>query len=348
MNGSAGGPVEVDHQPVDVPPASTDATPCAESDPARRSEIPSPASAPIPSRVTAPGQRQSLRAAIRAAAVTLEQAGVASPGVDAEELAAHLLGIERTRLGLTPLVEPDWVSAYAELVARRAERVPLQHLTGHGYLGPARVAVGPGVFIPRPETESMLEWVVGALRGTSSPLVVDLCSGSGAIALAVALARPDARVVAVERSPQALVWARRNVTAHAAGGGTPVELRAGDVFDERLLADLDGSVDVVVCNPPYVPSATAVEPEVSLHDPAEAVFAGTDGLDVIRPLISVAAGLLRLDGWLAIEHDDTHGESVPELLRRRRVLTDVGAHQDLTGRPRFVTARRVPLAGSRR
>lgn len=297
-------------------------------------------------RISSRGQRQSLRATIRAAAVTLEQAGVASPAADAEELAAHLLGVPRTRLGMTPLVEPEWVSTYAELVTRRAERVPLQHLTGLGYLGPARVAVGPGVFIPRPETESMLEWVVGALRGRRTPLVVDLCSGSGAIALAVALARPDARVVAVERSPRALAWTRRNLAAHVDAGGTPVELRAGDVFDERLLADLDGEVDLVVANPPYVPQSTPVDPEVCDHDPAEAVFAGADGLSVIRPLISVAAGLLRIDGWLAIEHDDTHAETVPELLRRRRVLTDVADHLDLTGRPRFVTARRVPLAAS--
>lgn len=322
------------------PAAAAGATPTAET-PGDRSGAPTGQSGPA--RVTAPGQRQSLRAAIRAAAVTLEQAGVASPGVDAEELAAHLLGVERTRLGLTPLVEPDWVSAYAELVARRAGRVPLQHLTGFGYLGPARVAVGPGVFIPRPETESMLEWVIGALRGRPQPLVVDLCTGSGAIALAVSLARPDARVIAVERSPEALVWTRRNLNAHAAAGGTPVELRGGDIFDERLLADLDGAVDVVVANPPYVPSGTAVEPEVGRHDPAEAVFAGADGLDVIRPLVSVAAGLLRRDGWLAFEHDDTHGETVPDLLRRRRVLADVADHLDLTGRPRFVTARRVPL-----
>lgn len=307
-------------------------------------EVPSRPS--VPGRVTAPGQRQSLRAAVRAAAVTLEQAGVASPGVDAEELAAHLLGVERTRLGLTPLVEPDWVSAYAELVARRAERVPLQHLTGSGYLGRARVAVGPGVFIPRPETESMVEWVVGALRGRQRPLVVDLCSGSGAIAIAVALARPDARVIAVEKSVEALVWTRRNLTAHAGSGGTPIELRGGDVFDERLLSDLDGAADVVVSNPPYVPAATPVEPEVADHDPAEAVFAGADGLDVIRPLVSVAASLLQRDGWLAIEHDDTHGETVPEMLRRRRVLADVADHRDLAGRPRFVTARRVPLAAA--
>jgi release factor glutamine methyltransferase len=290
--------------------------------------------------------RHSLRAAILDASRTLAAAGVATPDVDALELAAHLLGVPRTRLGLTPLVEDDFLADYRTLVDRRAARVPLQHLLGTAQFGRATLAVGPGVFIPRPETESLLAWAVHAIAGVERPVVVDLCTGSGALALAIAAERPDARVIGVERSPTALGWARRNAVAQADAGRTQVELRGGDVFDDRLLADLDGVVDLVTANPPYVPDGTAVEPEVADHDPPEAVFAGPDGLSVIRPLLSVAAALLKIGGVLAIEHDDTQGESVPALLRSRRVLTDVEDHADLAGRPRFVTATRVRLTGS--
>lgn len=290
--------------------------------------------------------RQSLRSAIVAATATLDRAGVPSPGFDAEELAAHLLGVSRTRLGLTPLVESSWIDGYQTLVARRAERIPLQHLVGSVQFGQARLAVGPGVFIPRPETEWLADWALSAIAEIASPVVVDLCAGSGAIALAISAARPDARVVAVERSDQALVWARSNVHVHVDRGGTPVELRGGDVLDPRLLADLDATADLVTANPPYVPDGTEVEPEVADHDPAEAVFGGPDGLTLIRPLISVAAGLLKVGGVLAIEHDDTQGDSVPDLLRNRRVLTDVVDHPDLTGRPRFVTATRIRMTST--
>ena len=288
--------------------------------------------------------RVALRSAILAASGTLDAAGVPSPGVDAEELAAHLLGVPRTKLGMTPLVEASWVADYNTLVDRRAERIPLQYLLGTVQFGRATLVVGPGVFIPRPETESLVAWALEAIAGLKSPVVIDLCAGSGAIALAISAARPDARVVAVERSLAALAWARRNVGQHVGRGGTAVELRGGDITDQRLLSDLDAEADLVTANPPYVPDGTAVEPEVSRFDPAEAVFGGPDGLSVIKPLISIAAGLLKVGGVLAIEHDDTHGESVPALLRARRVLTDVADHEDLTGRPRFVTATRVRMA----
>lgn len=290
--------------------------------------------------------RHSLRSAILDASRTLAAAGVASPDVDAQELAAHLLGVQRTRLGLTPLVEDAFLTDYSALVERRAQRIPLQHLLGTVQFGRATLAVGPGVFVPRPETEALLTWAVHAIAGIERPVVVDLCTGSGALALAIAAERPDARVIGIERAAAALAWARRNAVAQAGAGRTAVELRGGDIFDERLLADLDGTVDLVTANPPYVPEGTEVEPEVADHDPPEAVFAGADGLAVIRPLLSVAAGLLRIGGKLAIEHDDTQGESAPALLRSRRVLTDVEDHQDLTGRPRFVTATRVRLTGT--
>ena len=287
--------------------------------------------------------RESLRVHILAATQKLAEAGVPSPQHDAEELAAHMLGVSRTRLGLQPLVESDWVLAYQALVERRAARTPLQHLTGTAVLGSTEVHVGPGVFIPRPETEVLVEWALAAIKGIAAPVVVDLCSGSGAIALAIAQSRPDAAVHAIERSDGALAWARRNLELHSDAGGTPIDLRGGDLFDQRLVTDLDGTADLVTANPPYVPEGTHVDPEVADHDPAEAVFAGPDGLSVIKPLLSVVAGLLKPGGVLAIEHDDTQGESVPALLAARRVLADVVDHQDLAGRPRFVTARRVTL-----
>jgi len=290
--------------------------------------------------------RESLRSAILSASATLAAAGVPSPTVDAEELAAFLMGVPRTRLGMTPLVESSWVADYRDLVARRAARIPLQHIVGEVQIGRARIRVGPGVFIPRPETESLVAWALDAIASIRDPVVIDLCAGSGAIALAISQVRPDARVVAVERSPAALAWARRNIDEHIAAGGRHVELLGGDFNDERLLLDLDAVADLVTVNPPYVAEGTPVEPEVGRYDPPEAVFAGPDGLAVIRPLISVVAGLLKVGGVLAIEHDDNQGESVPALLAARRVLTDVQDHDDLTGRPRFVTARRVRLPGA--
>lgn len=290
------------------------------------------------------GARQSLRVAILAATEELAAAGVPTPQVDAEELASHLLRVSRTRLGLHPLLDPGQYAAYRELVASRALRIPLQHLTGTAAIHNITVRVGPGVFIPRPETEVLIEAALAAVADVAEPVVVDLCTGTGAIALAIAAARPDARVIAVERSAGALAWARRNADMQAAAGHRPIELRGGDFTDIRLLADLDGTADLVTANPPYVPTATPVDPEVAAHDPAEAVFAGPDGLDVIRPLVTVAAGLLKPGGFLAIEHDASHGESVPALLAVRRVLADVVDHPDLAGRPRFVTARRVRLA----
>ncbi|SHG00548.1 peptide chain release factor N(5)-glutamine methyltransferase [Streptoalloteichus hindustanus] len=284
--------------------------------------------------------RQPLRLAVLEAERALAAAGVASPRVDAELLAAHVLGVERTRLPLVPLVDAVVVEAIRQLVEQRVRRVPLQHLLGTAVLGRVTLAVGPGVFVPRPETELLLEWGLGALRGRSAPVVVDLCTGSGALALALAHERPDAVVHAVERDPAALAWARRNADAQVEAGDTPIRLHAGDVADPELLSDLDGTVDLLVCNPPYVPEGTPVPPEVADHDPHHAVFAPGAGLDVIRHVVDCAVRLLRSGGALAIEHDDTHGESAPALLSARRALTDVVDHPDLTGRPRFVTARR--------
>jgi release factor glutamine methyltransferase len=287
-------------------------------------------------------QRQPLRLAIRDAERILAEAGVDSPRVDAELLAAHVLGVERGRLPLVPLVDPPVIEALGQLVAQRAKRVPLQHLTGWAAMGYVTVGVGPGVFVPRLETELLLEWGLERIRRIPSPVVVDLCTGSGALALAVANARPDAVVHAVELDPVALAWARQNADLRTEAGDTPIRLYAGDVLDPRLFTELDGTVHLVLCNPPYVPPGTSVPPEVADHDPHDAVFAKEDGLAVIRQAVTVAARLLAAGGVVAIEHDDTHGEVVPTLLAGRRVLTDVADHADLAGRPRFATARRDP------
>jgi release factor glutamine methyltransferase len=191
------------------------------------------------------------------------------------------------------------------------------------------------VFIPRPETELLVGWGLGAIAGRPAPLVVDLCSGSGAIALAVASEHPGSVVFAVERSAGALPWLRRNAAS------TRIEIIEGDALSPTTLPDLDGQVDAVLSNPPYVPSATRVPPEVADHDPAAAVFAGADGLDVIRGLVPRAAKLLKPGGVVAIEHDDSHGQAVPDLLRATGAFGEIAAHDDLTGRPRFATARRL-------
>jgi release factor glutamine methyltransferase len=265
----------------------------------------------------------------------LADAGVPSPRVDAELIAAHVLDVPRGKLLLTPMVDRQVVDAIAGLVRERAKRVPLQHLLGWAVLGPVTVHVGPGVFVPRPETELMFEWGLGVLAGRTAPVVVDLCTGSGALALAVATARPDAVVHAVEVDSTALAWARRNL------GDSTVRLHAGDVTDPILLTELDAQVDLVLCNPPYVPVGTPVPPEVGQHDPFTAVFAGADGLTVIRHVVNLAARLLRPGGAVAIEHDDTQGDAVPALLATRKVLTRVEDHRDLSRRPRFATALRA-------
>ncbi|RKR88090.1 release factor glutamine methyltransferase [Micromonospora pisi] len=288
--------------------------------------------------------------AVADAAGVLSAAGIGPARVEAELLAAYVLDTSRGRLALTARFTPAQLERFQALVARRAGREPLQHLLGSAPFRYLELAVGPGVFIPRPETELLagvgvdaakrIAGEAGGTGGAGDPVVVDLCSGSGAIALSVADEVPGARVVAVERSTEALVWLRRNAAERAAAGDRPIEVVAGDVTDPGLLAELAGRVDVLLCNPPYVPEAIAVPPEVADHDPAEAVFGGADGLAVIRPVLDRAAALLRPGGLLGIEHDDTHAEAVPALLRAYGAFEEVRDHPDLAGRPRFVTARR--------
>lgn len=280
-----------------------------------------------------------MRAVARATRL-LGEAGVEAARAEAELLAAYVLGVPRGRLALSDRFTPEQLGRFDALVVRRADREPLQHLTGSAGFRHLELAVGPGVFVPRPETELLAGWGMEQGRRVDRPVVVDLCSGSGAIALSVAQELPAARVVAVERSPAALDWLRRNAADRVAAGDRPVEVVAADVTDPALLGELTGRVDVLLCNPPYVPRSVVVPPEVAGHDPADAVFGGADGLAVIRPVIAQAARLLRSGGVLGIEHDDTHGTAVPALLAVDGRFEAVGDHPDLAGRPRFATARR--------
>lgn len=286
-----------------------------------------------------------LRAISRAAAV-LRDAGVASSRADAELLAAEVLGVPRGRLALAGELAGERLAAFDRLVADRARRVPLQHLLGRAGFHRIELAVGPGVFIPRPETELLVEWGLGVLRAAGpAPSVVDLCAGCGAIALAVAHDAPSSRVYAVERAPAALDWLWRNAAERVAAGDPLIRVIAGDATDPATLSTMDAGVDLVLCNPPYVPAGTEVPPEVGVHDPAEAVFAGADGLAVIRPVVARAAALLRPGGWVGIEHDDSHGDAVPRLLAADGRYDEVRDHTDLAGRARFATARRRAPGG---
>ena len=261
--------------------------------------------------------------------------------MDAELLLAHVLGVQRARLLTLDDVPEDDATRFAGLLAQRADRVPLQHLTGRAPFRHLELAVGPGVFVPRPETEQLVGWALDRLAGLAEPVVVDLGSGSGAIALSLAHEHPGALVTAVERDPGAIEWTRHNAAARAAAGDRPVEVIAGDMTDAALLRELDGAVDLVVSNPPYVPDGARVPREVADHDPPLALWGGPDGLDVVRGLLGTAARLLRPGGWLGIEHADQQGSSLPALVRAHGGWTDVEDHPDLAGRPRFTTARKV-------
>lgn len=282
-----------------------------------------------------------LRGAVRAAASRLAEAGVASAESDAVALAAHALGCSVGDVRKAMVLGAPVPAAYEALVAERAARVPLQHLTGRAGFRRLELEVGPGVFVPRPETEGVAGLAIEAARAAGErPVVVDLCTGSGAIALAVADEVPAARVYAAELAPEAHAWAARNV----ASTGLGVELRLGDATSAQVLAELDGRVDVVVSNPPYIPvGMVPVDAEVREHDPSVALYGGSeDGLAVPLAVAARAAVLLRPGGTLVMEHADTQGESLPAALQRTGCWRDVVDHADLTGRPRATVARRRP------
>ncbi len=263
----------------------------------------------------------------------LTDAGVASPTADAETLLAHVLGTDRGRLVLVNDVGDEQAQVYDALVARRAAREPLQHLTGKAYFRHVELVVGPGVFVPRPETELLAGWAVEQASALDKPVVVDLGTGSGAIAKAVADEVPAARVHAVEMDDRAHRYATVNLA------GTGVDLQLGDLgaaFD-----DLAGTVNVVVSNPPYIPLEAweSVAVEARDHDPALALWSGDDGLDAIRVVEMRAALLLAPGGVVGVEHADAQGEAAPAVFAATGRWADVRDHRDLADRPRFVTAR---------
>jgi release factor glutamine methyltransferase len=283
-----------------------------------------------------------LLAEVAQATQRLAAAGVPSPRFDAEELAAHIHNVKRGQLHTVPDSEFD--ARYWEAVARREAREPLQHITGRAFFRYLELQVGPGVFVPRPETESVVGWAIDAVRDmdVAEPLVVDLCTGSGAIALAIAQEVPRSRVHAFELDEGALKWTRRNIEAGPDRGR--ITLHQGDAT--RAFADdrsWDGRFDLVISNPPYIPLTEweYVAPEARDHDPQLALFSGEDGLTTIRGIERVAARLLRPGGVVVVEHADTQGGQVPWIFNEDGGWTDAADHRDLNNRPRFTTARKA-------
>lgn len=280
---------------------------------------------------------------VRDAARVLAAAGVPSAEHDARELAAHVLGASRY-----PVLEPEhlpdhFVDAFARAVSRRAAREPLQHIVGKAAFRHLTLTVDPAVFVPRPETEVVAQVAIDEAARLATdgrePLVVDLCCGSGAIAASVHFEVAGARVAAVDASPDAVRMTLANIpTTH--DRAPRVEL--GDVGDATLLQDLDGTVDVVVSNPPYIPpGALPIDPEVRDYDPALALFGGgPDGLEVPRAVVAAAARLLRPGGLFVMEHADVQGVQVREAASSSGDFEKIETRQDLTGRDRMLVARR--------
>jgi release factor glutamine methyltransferase len=276
---------------------------------------------------------------IAVAASRLAEAGVESPRADAELIAAHVHDVPRGALHTVPDAAFD--PRYWDDVARRASREPLQHITGRAYFRYLELEVGPGVFVPRPETEVMTGWAIDTLgeMDTAAPVVADLGTGSGAIALAIAQEVPGARVHAVEADPLARQWAERNIARCAAAAphtAGRVTLHDGDFAS--ALPDLGGAVDLVISNPPYIPVGSWVPPEVGEYDPATALWGGADGLDSIRVIERAARRLLRGGGLVAVEHGAPQGAAVYWVFSEERGWSGTRNHSDLAGRDRFVTA----------
>ncbi len=318
-----------------------------------------------------------MRSAIAQAADRLAAAGVPSPRVDAVALAEHALGVPQLILAVPPPVPAGFEGAYDTLVRRREAREPLQHIVGYARFRRLNIRVEPGVFVPRPETEVVagraVEEALRLIAAGRTPLVADLCTGSGVLALSVEVEASGSRVVAVDIDPAAVSLARENAarlrtastadlseTGAAAAaseigvgpsrpgvhgtstgpGGIRVEV--GDVADPALLSELAGAVDVVISNPPYIPAgAVPLEPEVAEHDPPRSLFGGGgDGLGVPREAVAAAARLLRAGGLFVMEHADVQGAAVRDLVDRTGAFEPATTHRDLTGRDRYVLARR--------
>lgn len=275
------------------------------------------------------------------AAAELSAAGILNADVDTELLIGHVLGFSRgqvqAKVVTGAVVDDQDAAAISAAVSRRAAREPLQHITGRAPFRSLELAVGPGVFVPRPETELVVQYAIDALDASAvpSPIAVDLGSGSGAIALAMATEVPRARVFAAENSPEAFPWTRRNFEE---SGATNAVLEFVDLAD--AFPELDGTVDVVISNPPYIPAAAIPrDPEVHLFDPPHALYGGEDGLDAVHAVSSTALRLLHSGGVLVIEHGEEQASSIAALLRADG-WSAIATHRDLLGRDRATTALR--------
>ena len=277
-----------------------------------------------------------LLAALRDATRRLGEAGVPTPGVDSEILLSYLLGVTRgamladaqTGKTLDASRHDEWES----MVSRREARVPLQHITGTAAFMDFEVVVGDGVFVPRPETQALVEAAITHAQsiavGESGLHIADLCSGSGVVALSLARAVPHAHVVAVEASDQAIPYLTRNVADLA----SDIEIVQASVEE---LDRASARFDMILANPPYVPiSEVPNEPEVAHFDPAMALFGGVDGLDTVREIVAYALGALRTGGYLAIEHSNLQGQALRELLQGEGFF-GVETQKDFVGRERF-------------
>ena len=276
---------------------------------------------------------------IAIATARLAEAGVESPRTDAELIAARLHGVARSELHLVP--DASFDPRFWDDIARRQAREPLQHITGIAYFRYLELAVGPGVFVPRQETEVMTGWAIAQLAAmdVAEPLVADLGTGSGAIALSIAQEVPRAQVHAVEADPLARQWTERNIASVAAASphtAGRVRLHAGDFGS--ALAGLEGQFDLVVSNPPYIPVGAWVPPEVGEYDPATALWGGKDGLDAMRVIEGTARRLLRPGGLLAVEHGAQQGAAVYWVFAEENGWRETRNHTDLADRDRFVTA----------
>lgn len=270
---------------------------------------------------------------------SLARAGVPSPRVDAELLLGHILQLSRGALQAQALMGAalgsDQVVAFDIFLERRVAREPLQHITGKAPFRSLELSVGPGVFVPRPETEQVVQFAIDALRAVPSeqPLGVDLGTGSGAIALAMATEVPHSKIWGIEVSPAAFVWTSRNFHDSRADNATAI---LGDLAD--ALPELNGQLDVVISNPPYIPSdAIPRDLEVRLHDPEIALYGGIDGLDIVRHVSTTALRLLHAGGLLVMEHGELQAADIATLLRADG-WSAVSSHRDLVGRDRSTTA----------
>ncbi len=277
-----------------------------------------------------------IKALISDGKAQIKTAGYSS--VDAEILFAHLLGLTRMELH-NPIAleralaevsdESAIIDGYAELVKRRCNHEPVQYLTGTAGFRNLDLAVGPGVLVPRPETEGLVEEVLKHIANLPGPVsVIDLGAGSGAMAISIATEAPNTHVIAVEKSADAIEWLKQNVAFYDEN----IRIVQGDVAEV-----LEGvKCDVVVANPPYVPDSQPLPKDIANFEPAIALFGGSDGLELPMRFIIAAARLLKTGGLLAIEHTETQGAAITKLLNAD--FNQIALHQDLTGRPRWTSA----------